>query len=300
MVAAVIVLYNPDHQLLERLLLSITGQVEKTFVIDNTPNSSSAASAFFAKYRIPIVYVPLGDNMGIAAAQNVGIQLSIEAGCSHVLLLDQDSALPAGAIVQLLVAEEHLSRRGKRVAAVGPLFLDEKNGKPACAVQHTWLRVKRLSVHADACDPVETDCLNASGSLICTTVFKEVGLMLEELFIDAVDTEWCMRCKSKGFSSYIVPNVTMVHNIGDMAVSILGREITLHGDIRNYYIIRNATYLLRLRTMGYRWRISNALSIPKYGVLYSLLSGHIFTSISMLLTALRDGLIGKTGRFARK
>ena len=41
----------------------------------------------------PVSYVPLGKNRGIAEAQNIGIDLSIKGEYSHVLLLDQDSAL---------------------------------------------------------------------------------------------------------------------------------------------------------------------------------------------------------------
>ncbi|MGC9293453.1 MAG: glycosyltransferase family 2 protein [Acidobacteriaceae bacterium] len=300
MIGAIIVLYHPDLSLLDRLVGSVVEQVEKIFVIDNTPEPTADVSLFFDQYQGSISYLPLGDNKGIATAQNVGIRASMDAGHSHVLLLDQDSALPADMVRKLLDAESELLRQGKQVAAVGPLFHDEKNGRLCCAVQHSWVHVRWIAVNTTVDDPSPTDCLNASGSLIRTSIFERFGLMLDELFIDSVDIEWCMRCKYGGFGSYIVPNVTMTHNIGDTAIRILGRDITLHGHQRHRYIIRNKAYLLRLRTMGIRWRIVNALGIPKYVLLYSWFSDRPGRSLVRLLRDLFNGLRGKTGRLEEK
>ena len=85
MVAAVIVLYHPNLPLLDRLLRSVVGQVDKIFVIDNTPRLTADSSSFFDEYEAKIQYVPLGENTGIATAQNVGIRASMNAGYSHVL-----------------------------------------------------------------------------------------------------------------------------------------------------------------------------------------------------------------------
>lgn len=136
MVAAVIVLYNPAVPLLDRLLRSTAGQVEKMFIIDNTTGSSEKFSSYFHNYEGRVSYLPLGDNKGIATAQNIGIRRSMDAGYSHVLLLDQDSALPLDMVKKLLDAEHRLLSEGKKVAAVGPLFVDEKTGRLPKAIRH--------------------------------------------------------------------------------------------------------------------------------------------------------------------
>ena len=83
--------------------------------------------------------------------------------------------------------------------------------------------------------------------------------MREDLFIDWVDIEWCLRAESQGLESYIVPSAIMMHSIGDDTVRVLGRDINLHSDLRNYYMVRNATYLLRVSTMR-RCRMPNCLA----------------------------------------
>ncbi len=172
MVAAVIVLYNPDMSLLDRLLRSVVGQVQSAFVVDNTPGSFVAFSSHFEKYQGIVSYVPLGENKGIATAQNVGIRESLSAGHSHVLLLDQDSTLPPGMVTKLLEAETALIQSGEKVAAVGPLIVEVKNGKRYGAVRHGWFHTSRISIDPSTDKPVATDYLNASGSLIRTEVLS--------------------------------------------------------------------------------------------------------------------------------
>jgi GT2 family glycosyltransferase len=232
MIAAVVVLYHPDLSLLERLLESVLGQVDTIVVVDNTPASAPAFALFFEKYRDQVSYIALGENKGIATAQNVGIKKS---------LIDPSSD-----------------------------------------------------------QPVKTDYLIASGSLIRASVFEQIGLMLEPLFIDWVDCEWGLRSQSRGLDTYIVPNVIMKHSIGDATVRILGRHINLHNDTRNYYIVRNATYLLRTKSMGWRWRLTTVINIPKHIVVHSLVSSHKAKVLKLLMNALLQGMSGNIGRFTEK
>jgi rhamnosyltransferase len=300
MIAAVVVLYNPDLSLLERLLESVFGQVDTIVVVDNTPASSAAFSLFFERYQDRVSYIALGENKGIATAQNIGIKESLNAGHDHVLLLDQDSALPVDMVKNLLDAERKLIQAGEAVAAVGPLFVDEKSGNKSCGVRHGWFHVKRIPIDPSTDEPVMTDYLIASGSLIRTSVFEQVGFMLEPLFIDWVDCEWGLRSHSKGFNTYIIPNVIMKHSIGDATLRVLGRDINLHNDTRNYYIVRNAAYLLRTKSMGWRWRLTTVINIPKHIVVHSLVSGRKAKVLKLLMTALLHGMSGNIGRFTEK
>jgi len=300
MVGAVVVLYNPDVSLLDSLLESIVGQVQRVFVIDNTPGSSEGFSSYFDKYPSSILYVPLGENKGIATAQNVGIRECLHAAYSHVLLLDQDSVLPPGMVNELLKAEAELMQAGEKVAAVGPVMVEEKNGTRYGAVRHGWFHTNWISIDPSAFEPVATDHLNASGSLIRATVLGQVGLMLDELFIDAVDAEWCLRAHSKGFNCYVAPNAIMAHSLGDLVVHAFGRDIILHNDTRNYYIVRNNTYLLRVNSMGWRWRLFDLVYIPKFILVRLWLSGKKLNSFKLLFGALLDGVIGRLGPIAQK
>jgi rhamnosyltransferase len=289
-VAAVVVLYHPDPALFPRLIESIAGQVQKAFVVDNTPRPGGSVPITLEHPRLAISYHANGKNEGLAAAQNFGIDRAIREGFTHVLLLDQDSALPEDAVQGLLAAERSLLERGQQVAAVGPLFIDEKTGERSRGVRHVGLRVRWFPIPLAETQPVKTDYLIASGSLIRTSVLMHIGPMRDELFIDWVDTEWAYRASSAGYRNYIVPRVIMKHSVGDATGELLGKRFNLHSPVRNYYIVRNAVYLLRDRRMSRHWRMTMILYVPKYILVHSLLAQNRLQSFRQMLRAVWDGL----------
>lgn len=292
-VAAVIVLYYPQPFHFARLIDSLLPQVEKLFVIDNTPSWDVAVLGKLAHPSPKISYRANGYNAGLAGAQNRGIQAAIEKGHTHVLLVDQDSALPKGAVDGLLAAERLLIDSGREVAAVGPLFVDEKSGERSHAVRHSGFRVRWEQIPPDERNPVETDYLISSGSLIRTGVLKKVGYMRGELFIDWVDTEWAYRAKGFGFSAYVIPTVVMRHSVGDRTGEFLGRRVNLHSPTRNYYIVRNAMYLMQKRHLSWKWRLTMVLYIPKYILVHSWLARNRRGSFARMLQGVRDGIMRK-------
>jgi rhamnosyltransferase len=157
--------------------------------------------------------------------------------------------------------------------------------------------IRKLKVDNSVAAPVEADYIISSGSLIRTRVFEIAGMMREELFIDWVDIEWGLRARELGFKCFVIPGAMMKHSVGDASVQVFRKNINLHNDIRNYYIVRNATYLLGIRTMGWQWRLITLLRIPRYILFYSLYSSGILRALRLLLRAVRDGLRGEVGPF---
>jgi len=294
-VAAVVVLYRPQAELLARLIESIAPQVGKIFIVDNTPERSEEIPAMLHNCECAFCYRANGANKGLAGAQNIGIGQALRENYTHVLLLDQDSALPGGAVDGLLAAETWLLRAGQPVAAVGPLYVDEKTGERSRGVHRSGLRVQWFPIPAQETQPVEADYLIASGSLIRAAVLRHVGLMRKELFIDWVDTEWGYRAGNAGYRNYIVPTVVMKHSVGDASGRVLGRRIYLHNPARNFYIVRNAVYLLRDRRMSRHWRVTMLFYVPKYILAHSWLAENRGKSFRLMLRAAWEGMRGKMG-----
>lgn len=297
-VAAVVVLFKPDLAILDRLLVSLIGQVDAVFIVDNTPGADLGTypDSFAGKSWS---YHPLHDNLGIARAHNVGIELASEAGHSHVLLMDQDSALEPGTVETLLGEEQKLLAAGKKVGAIGPVVVDEKTGEAAPAITPSRTGGKRTPIDLTTQAPVAARYIIASGSLISLSVLKTVGNMKDEFFIDWVDIEWGERAASFGYTSYLTPRVTMRHSIGDEFVTFMGRKINLHSDFRNYFIVRNATYLVLWGEISGATRLQLARKVPQYVIYYSLYSKRKFYSAKLLCLAVYDGVIKKMfkGRF---
>ncbi len=294
-VAAIVVLFHPPPGSVRRLLAGIREQVNQVWLIDNTPAMGEAADPEWK--AAGVVFRALGENRGIAAAQNAGIREALAAGSTHVLLLDQDSFLPPGTVEALLAGERRLLGRGMAVAAVGPVFVDEKTGLRNKTHHHRWLRLVKPFVPAEATEPLETDWLIASGSLVRSEVLMRIGLMREELFIDGVDMEWGLRARSLGLRSFIVPTARISHSIGDAFIKLLGVSVMVHSEVRNYYMARNWMYLLRLRTMGARWRSGLPLHLAKFLLVHTWFATPRHKRATLFVRALWDGAFGRMGPY---
>jgi rhamnosyltransferase len=226
----------------------------------------------------------------------VGIDQAIKNDYEHVILFDQDSFASEGMVERLLSEEQLLILNGFKVGAVGPAFIDEKTGEYAKVIRHKHIFANRVTIDSHSIVPIEADYVIASGSLIRTSVLKEIGNMKQELFIDWVDIEWGLRASHFGYKHFVIPTALMFHSIGDGFVSLGMRKVNLHSDIRNYHIVRNACHLALNPIMDIKFRINIFFKIPAYVLFYSINSKNPFVSLKLLLKACFDGFSGRLGK----
>lgn len=297
-VTAIIILYNPDLTLLQRLYFSLHNQVDGIVFVDNSEN-------LIVKEEIKIwllsidssknTYLDLNKNHGIAHAQNRGIEFAKESGARFVLLLDQDSALPNNMVNELMKVYHKLKNSGYRVATVGPSFLDEKTNEIAKIIHYKGLGVQKV-IPDQSKDFEPAHHIISSGSLIPIVVLDGVGEMKEQLFIDMVDIEWGIRAKKQGYDSYVAPKVIMRHSIGDEYVSFGKRKINLHTDFRNYFIVRNSVYVSFYEDTSLNYRFAQLIRVPLHILFYSYHSKRRLYSLGLLSKAVIDGIFKNMGK----
>jgi rhamnosyltransferase len=238
---AVIVTYHPDLPALTRLLEALAPQVASAIIVDN--GSPENLTAFLASRAHPTeTLLPLGENLGIAAAQNRGIAGARVMGAEAVILFDQDSLPEPDMVGRLVAALGALAAEGRKVAAVGPRPVDARLGR------------RSTGDGGPGRGPVPVDHLIASGCLMPMAALDAVGPLREELFIDYVDIEWCLRAASLGFGCYRLDTLAMAHEFGS-PVDVLGRSYVSHTPMRHYYLFRNTIWMWRRRALPWRWRL---------------------------------------------
>jgi rhamnosyltransferase len=293
---AVVVAYHPDFAILERLLDTCLEQVAAVVVVDNG-ETSELADWLTSRNDNQVFLIALGQNRGIASAQNAGIEWATSKGASHVILFDHDSEPPAGLVAKLSKALHDLEAKGERVAAVGPRYTDKRRADELQSpfIQFNWRMIRQQPLAGVPYVPA--DFLIASGSLIPLKALRDIGGMEDKLFIDYVDLEWGFRAHRKGWAIYGVWDAVMEHTIGDNHVSVLGREITIHSPLRHYYFMRNAVWMVRQDWLFWRWRsviIHNAL---RRFVAYSLFMQEPGKHFRFMCLGLWHGLCGRMGKY---
>lgn len=292
-VLAVAVTYNPDTALLTEALRQVAPQVQGTLIVDN--GSGNAQEVCELASAMGMQVIANGENIGIAAAQNQGVNWARKNDYSHVLLLDQDTVLSQGVVEKLLKSLETLERNSQKAAAIGPAYFERNSEQWTRAYRAAGLRLSRISLKAQT-QPVASDFIIASGSLIPLDIFEKVGTFRESLFIDLVDVEWCFRARASGYAAFIAPTACVDHHLGSGTVKVGPRQIAVHVPIRNYYWVRNALWLARQPYTPIAWRLYFIVRSLAFLAAYPLLADKRALRLKLIGRGFRDSLMGRFGR----
>ena len=295
---AVVVTYRPDIEVLRALLDELVAQTDGVVVVDNTSLEDRRVDA--AK-RPGVIIERQGRNLGVAAALNIGIRRAAAAGADHVLLSDQDSLPAPGMIEGLVEALEVLQARGVPVAAVGPLYTDLHTGSTRGfkgVRPGRWFPADLLP--AGATHEVRALTLITSGTLLPLSAFDAVGPMREDLFIDRVDSEWCLRARDAGWAVFGTDRARLYQRMGEGRLRVWAfgwRWVSTYAPVRIYYQVRNAIFLQRIGHAGPAWKLRSLWFA--LGIVYShtLFGGQRGACLAMSLRGIRDGLTGRMGPY---
>lgn len=295
-VHAVYVTYQPDLEVLDNSLKNLQSQVSAITLVDNNSLNILGIRALSEKYPT-LTVISLPSNYGLGKAQNTGIKHAISKEASQILLMDQDSIFQHGAVAKLSLNLLHLGSNCK-VAAVGPQYtLDNKIATPPF-VRCYWFYLGRVSKRELEANPaVETDFLISSGTLIETKALRTIGLMDEELFIDHVDTEWCLRARSHDYRLYGIRDAHMQHSLGERTYRIwLGRwrNLPQHKAFRYYFTYRNSLLLARRPYTPIKWCTADFSRLVVMAIFCLLTPGQRLQSIWMAMRGIADGIRGRS------
>ncbi|WP_230530737.1 glycosyltransferase family 2 protein [Microvirga roseola] len=295
-ILAVSVTFNPNTALLAEALRSVAPQVQGLAVIDN--GSANAGDVRSLATTVGAHFVSNERNLGIAAAQNQGVDLARTGGFSHILLLDQDTVLAPRTVADLSKNLVSLERQLGCVAAIGPAYFEINTQQRSRAYRSHGLRILRISLDPEA-EPVASDTIIASGSLIPLKVLNKVGGFKEDLFIDLVDVEWCFRARAAGYESFLSPTVTVEHHLGSSTIKIGTRGIAVHVPVRNYYWVRNAIWLARQPYTPLAWRLYFISRSLAFLAAYTTLVDQRMLRLRLISRAIWDSLNGRFGPFGK-
>ncbi|MCC7136123.1 MAG: glycosyltransferase family 2 protein [Nitrosomonas sp.] len=240
-IVPIVVTYNPAGSTLIANLAALLSQVQQVVVVDNDSVCDVAdiiKCLDQAQYN-RVNLIKLQYNSGLGHAFNIGIAQARELSAAFVLLMDQDSIPQSDMVKKLHDAYVHLQNQGILVAAVGPRYQNPISGQLSNFVRANQYRLTQVLCHEDGNDYPRADFLISSGMFIAIQTLDKVGDMDTTLFIDHIDTDWCYRAQSRGYSVYGVCDALMQHTLGDKQSRFWWgrwRNIPFHQPFRYYPI----------------------------------------------------------------
>lgn len=293
-VGAVIVAYQAPDAQLEALLSRITAEVSTAAVVLNqaAPDEKHELQA-----RYPQVHWQRNSaNLGLAVAQNQGIT-ALLATVDAILLLDQDSLPDAGTVTALSEVLASLQAADQPVAGVAPAYRQGQSAHwPGFVRISRWGFVRVRPAPNEAAIPI--DFAIASGTLMPVKGLQAVGLMDEALFIDHIDTEWCLRAAKAGYQLFGTERAAFSHSLGEQRYTFwLGRkrQVSTHAPWRYYTMFRNSLLLYARPGLPARWKRGDALRLLQIFLFVLLFGEHRWASLQMMRRGVADGIRGRAG-----
>lgn len=282
-VFAVIVTYRPDWNKVGALVHTISEECADYVIVDN----SDVAVDRPAHLNV----VSLETNSGIAFAQNVGIDYCLERRSDVIVFFDQDSVLPPSFLKGLI--RPIVDGKAKITA---PTFHDETHNFAYAILEVTKWGFRKKFYPDQHSGAFTTNIAISSGTAVAADVFGLVGKMDESLFIDFVDTEWCLRCHAEGLTVRIDPAVSMKHSIGNKTINFGVFRVPVHSPYRRYYRIRNSLLLLRMKHVPKLMALREIAFSLVQQLLMIMLCRDRSAYFHYMICGLRDGIINKRGK----
>ncbi|MBR2828144.1 MAG: glycosyltransferase [Bacilli bacterium] len=220
-VAGVVVLYNPTTEDINNIH-SYIDDIDILYVMDNSKENN--------KSRLPknekIEYIFNNENLGIATPLNKAAELARKKDYQWLLTMDQDTNFPKDILKKMI----------ERINDI-----DCKNIGIITPWHNTKLKEKKPKEKIDYPLDVMT-----SGNLVNLDIHKKIGGFMEELFIDGVDMEYCLKLEKYGYRIMRFNDLEIKHNLGDICYRKFFKKdllITNHSAMRRYYQCRNYHYI---------------------------------------------------------
>ncbi|WP_304236035.1 glycosyltransferase [Jiulongibacter sediminis] len=232
-IAAIIVTYEPCEHNLKYLLNVVSPQVDNIIVVDNSINQNKDFLKDLVEGYNGGVFLANDCNYGIAKALNQGFQIASLRDIDWVLTFDQDSEPYAGIVDILFDVYDNFLGKEK----IGIIGVNYKH-----KASNSLFQIQGFGIYK------HKETLITSGSMVKMKAFNAVRGFREDMFIDHVDEEFCLRLKKNGWVSLISEKVGMIHEAGTMkSKKILGIKFysNNHTEFRRFYMSRNQILMMR-------------------------------------------------------
>ena len=250
MLVGIIVSYQPEMKELLSNCREILKQVDKLILIENGSNQEIQEQVLSSLNEDNIIILLEKENLGLAAAQNIGIKKGLELVADFFLFLDDDSSLSKNSVEFLRKEFELNPKLG--IAACHIVHNNSQKEQKYWILSRGFYKRVRFTGGLRRLENVNT--IISSGSLISREVIEKCGLMREEYFIDYIDIEYCLRIRANGYTISVLKNAELTHKLGNtksIQFSKLLFHPTNHSPQRRFYMIRNRIWTWKLYAFSF-------------------------------------------------
>ena len=191
MIGSVVVLYNPTEEEIKNINTYLE-KVDYEVIVDNSTVNNEKYIYSLLKENEKVQYYSEQRNLGLCKGLNIGINMLRDKGCDWALLFDADSKLGSDIVsVYKKAIDIYINQE---VALFAPVHLfDRTNKKP-------YLGYRSI------------EWSMTSGWLVNIDIFLHQDGFFEELFVDGLDMDYCLKCHENGYKVIECGSAIINHN----------------------------------------------------------------------------------------
>lgn len=275
---AVVIVYDYTDKQVYTNVQYYLQYVDFMIIWDNTPQERKKLEKEFWYDKHPKIQIlGTGNNEGIGYALNRTVECAQKEGCTHLLMMDQDSIWRNFKDYR----NEIESDADEKVALYAPTIADAESDFVF------WCNKPDLYVIT-------------SGSVLNLSFVPEIGLFNEKMFIDEVDNEYCIRIVQKGFHIKVYENHFLFQHFGNKeGKSFLARQTANYSAFRTYHQVRNRIWMWRMypKQLNYRYHLRTILmTILKRSIIITVYEKDKWKKLKAIAKGISDGLTKKVNQ----
>jgi rhamnosyltransferase len=249
-----VILFRPQDNVFDNIQ-SYYGDIDLLYVVDNSEREYvNGHLSDNLKKLGKVRYISNYENLGIAKALNQAVHEARKDGYEFILTMDQDSVVEDGYIAKIICL---LKKNKLDIESLGIISPFHK----------TYLEC----MNNDKEEIVDKLIVMTSGNLLNIKAHEKVGGFWNELFIDWVDHEYCLRLKKNNYRVVQINTVVLYHSLGEIKKhSFLNKTFYSfnHSALRRYYQSRNSRYVVE----RYKNVFPEVILLERETLIYSLKS----------------------------
>lgn len=244
-VAAYITSYEDSDALL-RCVTAIRNQsypVEEILVIEN---SAKDHVSHLNLDKLIVEHHP--ENIGISGGLRIAISWLLNQGYDFLWTFDQDSEPDQECLANLLRHYDIFVSSGHRIGILAPKVIDTKTDQVLNGITFNGYRFSEIKRNNEKENFYECDAVITSGSLVESSAARNSELPNPDLFIDAVDWDYCHKLREGDYKITVIYDAILMHRYGNsrLAKNIFTKKVITinnYSRLRYFYISRNHTYV---------------------------------------------------------
>lgn len=226
-IAALVILYNYEEGCIQNMI-SYLDTVDILYAFDNSTKKNGELENKL-KEMDKVCFIDGKGNRGLSKAINVVARMAIKQGYRWLITFDQDSVAHQNMISQM---KDFISSYQEidTIGMIGP------------TIKTSLLKFKEVSNSISF-----NEWVIQSGALHNLVAYQKLTGYDENLFIDQVDIEYCIRLRENGYKIVKINHAVLLHNTLDDKVTLIKKKdrnlfANKYSPIRYYYFIRNNLY----------------------------------------------------------